>query len=63
MNQKNEIILKQDTMNKFLMIITFATAVIITSCSGGAKDAKGELNDKKVKLEKLKTENHGRQCI
>jgi RND family efflux transporter MFP subunit len=56
MNQQNELILKTDTMNKFLMITTFAAAVIITSCSGGAKDAKGELNDKKVKLEKLKTE-------
>lgn len=43
-------------MNKFLMITTIATAVIISSCSGGAKDAKGDLNDKKVKLEKLKTE-------
>lgn len=41
-------------MNKFLTIITIAVAVIITSCSGGAKDAKGDLNDKKVKLEKLK---------
>ena len=48
--------IKPDTMNKFLMILTIATAVIITSCSGGAKDAKGELNDKKVKLEKLKSE-------
>ena len=43
-------------MNKFLMILTVATAVIIASCSGGAKDAKGDLNDKKVKLEKLKTD-------
>ena len=43
-------------MNKFLTILIIATAVIITSCSGGAKDAKGELNDKKVKLEKLKSE-------
>jgi RND family efflux transporter MFP subunit len=43
-------------MNKFLMMLTVATAVIITSCSGGAKDSKGDLNDKKVKLEKLKTE-------
>src|SRR6187200_3042995 len=43
-------------MNKFLMMLTVATAVIITSCSGGAKDAKGDLNDKKVKLEKLKTD-------
>ena len=43
-------------MNKFLTILTIATAVIITSCGGGAKDAKGEVTDKKVKLEKLKTE-------
>lgn len=43
-------------MNKFLMILTLATAVIITSCSGGAKDAKGELGDKKAKLEKLKSD-------
>ena len=43
-------------MNKFLMMLTVSTAVIITSCSGGAKDAKGDLNDKKVKLEKLKTD-------
>jgi membrane fusion protein, multidrug efflux system len=43
-------------MNKFLMMLTVAIAVIITSCSGGAKDAKGDLNDKKVKLEKLKTD-------
>ena len=46
--------IKPDTMNKFLMILTIAAAVVITSCSGGAKEAKGELNDKKVKLEKLK---------
>jgi membrane fusion protein, multidrug efflux system len=43
-------------MNKFLMMLTVATALIIASCSGGAKDSKGDLNDKKVKLEKLKTE-------
>lgn len=43
-------------MNKFLTITTIAAAVIIASCSGGAKDAKGDVNDKKVKLEKLKTE-------
>ena len=43
-------------MNKFLMLLTVATAVIITSCGGGAKDSKGDLNDKKVKLEKLKSE-------
>ena len=42
-------------MNKFLMMLTVATAMIIASCSGGAKDAKGDLNDKKVKLEKLKS--------
>jgi membrane fusion protein, multidrug efflux system len=43
-------------MNKVLMILTMTTAVIIASCSGGAKDAKGDLNDKKVKLEKLKAD-------
>jgi RND family efflux transporter MFP subunit len=43
-------------MNKFLMMLTVATGLIISSCSGGAKDSKGDLNDKKVKLEKLKTE-------
>jgi multidrug efflux pump subunit AcrA (membrane-fusion protein) len=43
-------------MNKLLMSLTVATAVIIASCSGGAKDAKGDLNDKKVQLEKLKSE-------
>ena len=43
-------------MNKLLTILIIAAIVIITSCSGGAKDAKGELNDKKVKLEKLKGE-------
>jgi len=48
--------IKPDTMNKFLMILTIAAAVIITSCSGGAKDVKGDVNDKKVKLEKLKSE-------
>jgi len=41
-------------MNKFLMILITVTAMIITSCSGGAKEEKGDLNDKKVKLEKLK---------
>jgi membrane fusion protein (multidrug efflux system) len=41
-------------MNKLLMILTLTTAVVIASCSGGAKDAKGDLNDKKVKLIKLK---------
>lgn len=43
-------------MNKYLTITIIAIALIITSCGGGAKDAKGELNDKRVKLEKLKTE-------
>ena len=43
-------------MNKFLMILITVTAIIITSCSGGAKDEKGDLNDKKVKLEKLKAD-------
>ena len=43
-------------MNKFLMMLIAATALIIASCSGGAKDTKGDLNDKKVKLEKLKAD-------
>ena len=43
-------------MNKFLMILTIAAAGIITSCGSGAKDTKGELGDKKVKLEKLKAD-------
>ena len=40
------------------MITTIAASVIIASCnsSGGAKDAKADLNDKKAKLEKLKNE-------
>ena len=41
-------------MNKVLMIITIATAIIITACSSSAKEKKGELNDKKAKLEKLR---------
>jgi RND family efflux transporter MFP subunit len=49
-------IIKPETMNKFLMTLLVAVAMIIASCSGGAKDAKGDLNDKKVKLEKLKSE-------
>src|SRR6187399_196951 len=48
--------IKPKTMNRFLMMLTVATALIISSCSGGAKDAKSDLNDKKVKLEKLKSE-------
>jgi len=43
-------------MNKFLMILITATAMIITSCGSGAKEEKGDLNDKKVKLEKLKAD-------
>ena len=43
-------------MNKLLIISAIAGTVAIAACSGGAKDAKGDLNDKKVKLEKLKTE-------
>lgn len=41
-------------MNKLLMILS--VAIILTSCGEGAKDAKGDLNDKKVKLEKLKSD-------
>jgi len=43
-------------MNKFLMILITVTAMIITSCGSGAKEEKGDLNDKKVKLEKLKAD-------
>ena len=43
-------------MNKLFMILIMAVAMIITSCGSGTKDAKGDLNDKKVKLEKLKSE-------
>lgn len=43
-------------MNKLLIISAIAGTVIVAGCSGGAKDAKGDLNDKKVKLEKLKSE-------
>lgn len=43
-------------MNKFLTILIIITAVIIASCGSGAKDVKGDVNDKKVKLEKLKSE-------
>ena len=43
-------------MNKFLMILITATAMIIASCSSGAKEEKGDLNDKKVRLEKLKAD-------
>lgn len=43
-------------MNRLIMILSIATTVVMTSCGAGAKDAKGELNDKRVKLEKLKSE-------
>ena len=38
------------------MILTAATAIIISSCGGGAKDMKGDVNDKKAKLAKLQGE-------
>jgi len=38
------------------MILITVTAMIITSCGSGAKEEKGDLNDKKVKLEKLKAD-------
>ena len=47
---------KPETMNKLLIISAVAATVILAACGGGAKDAKGDLNDKKVKLEKLKTD-------
>jgi RND family efflux transporter MFP subunit len=43
-------------MNKKLMILPLATALILSACGGGAKETKGDLNDKKAKLEKLKGE-------
>lgn len=43
-------------MNKILMILITVTAMIITSCGSGAKEEKGNLNDKRVKLEKLKSD-------
>ena len=43
-------------MNKFLMILMAATAIVISSCGGSAKDAKGDVNDKKAKLTKLQGE-------
>lgn len=43
-------------MTKFLTILTFVSAVVLTSCGSGAKDVKGDVSDKKVKLEKLKSE-------
>jgi RND family efflux transporter MFP subunit len=43
-------------MNKLLMIVTIATAGFITACSNNTKETKGELSDKKARLEKLKTE-------
>jgi len=43
-------------MNKLLIISAIAATVITAACSDGAKDVKGDVNDKKVKLEKLKTE-------
>ncbi len=43
-------------MNKFLMILMAATAIIVSSCGGSAKDVKGDVNDKKAKLAKLQGE-------
>ena len=39
---------------KFLGLIL--AGIILTSCSSSTKDSKGELNDKKAQLEKLKSE-------
>lgn len=48
---------KANNMQKILGItLSAAVVLIITACGGGAKDKKGELGDKKVKLEKLKKE-------
>lgn len=43
-------------MYKYLAIAIIALSVTMASCGEGAKDKKGDLGDKKVKLEKLKTE-------
>ena len=43
-------------MYKYLTIAIIAGAITMASCGSGAKEKKGELTDKKVKLEKLKTE-------
>ena len=43
-------------MNKILMIIIVTTAVVFTACSNSTKETKGDLGDKKAKLEKLKAE-------
>lgn len=44
-------------MNKKLMILSIAASLILSACGGsGAKDSKGQLNDKKTKLEKLKAD-------
>lgn len=43
-------------MNKVLLIIVIGITIIFSACGGSAKDDKGELNDKKVKLEKLKAD-------
>lgn len=43
-------------MNKVLLITTIVTTIFFYACSSSAKDDKGELNDKKAKLEKLKTD-------
>jgi membrane fusion protein, multidrug efflux system len=42
-------------MKKYLIGIVL-TALVATSCSSSKKDAAGELNDKKVKLQELKTQ-------
>ena len=54
MKQQNDLNIKPETMNKFLIMLTLSSALILASCGTGAKDTKGEINDKKVKLEKLK---------
>jgi membrane fusion protein, multidrug efflux system len=61
MNSKQQIMTtnKRKIMRQTLTITAIAfVAVVLASCGGGAKDEKGELNDKKVKLEKLKKEKN-----
>lgn len=43
-------------MNKILLIITMTAAIGFTACSYNAKETKGDLGDKKMKLEKLQAE-------
>jgi membrane fusion protein, multidrug efflux system len=43
-------------MNKILLMISLVSAMLMASCTGGAKDSKATLGDKKASLEKMKSE-------